>query len=145
MRDSAHKLVLAGCVCAALAGVAACSPKPIPPMTVEDLMDDRVALDGVLMKCNQNPAKARNDSDCRNARVAVERLARDVDPATEAKRTAEFEHSREQLRLAQERVRQAEEARAHVDPYSMPVVPVEPAPPPAASNGPPPAASQPKP
>lgn len=138
MRHAANNLVLLGSLCAAMAGVAACGPKHIPLMTVEDLMDDRVTLDGVLLKCNQNPAKARNDVECRNARVAVERLAQDVDPAVEAKRTAEFERSREQLRIAQEKVRQAEEARAQVDPYNLPVVPVEPvpAPAPAGTNGP---------
>ena len=62
-------------------------------MTVTDLMEDRVTLDGVLMKCNEHPAKARNDSDCLNARIAIERLAKDVDPAIEAKRNAEFHYA----------------------------------------------------
>ena len=44
-------------------------------MTVTDLMEDRVTLDGVLMKCNQNKSKARTDSDCLNARIAIDRLA----------------------------------------------------------------------
>jgi uncharacterized protein YaiL (DUF2058 family) len=97
-------------------------------MTVADLMEDRVTLDGVLMKCNQTPSKARNDSDCLNARIAIERLAKDVDPADEAKRNAEFERSREQLRLSQERARQDQEAKSKVDAYSLPMVPVDPAP-----------------
>jgi hypothetical protein len=104
----------------------ACSPKRIPPMTVSELMEDRVTLDGVMLKCNQSPAKARNDSDCLNARIAIERLAKDVDPAEEAKHNAEFERSREQLRQAQEKVRQEQEARTKVDAYNLPVVPVEP-------------------
>lgn len=152
MRYTAKYILASGPMWAAILSSAACSPKPIPPMTVQDLMDDRVTLDGVLMKCNQNPAKARNDSDCRNARVAIERLAKDVDPAVEAKRNAEFERSREQLRLAQDKMRQAEEAKSHVDAYNLPLVPVDPAPatgtaqaagtPPSAEN--PPAASPPK-
>ncbi len=89
-------------------------------------MEDRVTLDGVLLKCNQNPAKARTNTDCVNARIAIERLAeKDVDPAVEAKRKAEFERSREQLRLAQEKARQDQEAKAKVDAYNLPVVPVE--------------------
>ncbi len=96
-------------------------------MTVSDLMEDRVTLDGVLLKCNQSPAKARNDADCLNARIAIERLAKDVDPAIEAKRSAEFERSRDQLRQAQERARQEQEAKTKVDAYSLPVVPVDPA------------------
>ncbi len=103
----------------------------MPAMTVTDLMEDRVTLDGVLMKCNQSPAKARNDTDCLNARIAVERLAKDVDPAVEAKRKAAFERSRDQLRQAQEQVREQEEAKTKVDAYSLPVVPVDP----QAGNG----------
>jgi hypothetical protein len=105
-------------------------------MTVSDLMEDRVTLDGVLMKCNQHPDKARNDSDCLNARIAIERLAKDVDPAEEERRNAEFERSREKLRLAQEKVRQEEEAKTKVDAYNLPLVPVDAAPAGnAAANG----------
>jgi hypothetical protein len=111
---------------------AACSPRPIPPTTVTDLMEDRVMLDGVLMKCNQNASKARTDENCLNARIAIERLANQSEPAEEAKRTAEFERSREQLRLLQEKQRQEEEAKnPKVDAYHLPLVPVEPATPPA--------------
>lgn len=88
-------------------------------------MEDRVTLDGVLLKCNKDPAKARTDSDCLNARIAIERLAKDVDPMIEEKRKAEFERSREQLRLAQEKMRQEQEANSKVDPYNLPVVPVD--------------------
>ena len=100
-------------------------------MTVNDLMEDRVMLDGVLLKCNQNQSKARTDSDCLNARIAIERLASQSELAKEAKRTEEFEHSREQLRLSQERLRQEREAKTKVDVYQLPLVPVEPTPPPA--------------
>jgi len=94
-------------------------------MTVQDLMEDRVTLDGVLLKCNEHPDKVQNVSDCLNARVAVERLAKDVDPAEEARRNAEFERSREKLRLAQEKVRHDQEAKTKVDAYNLPLVPVE--------------------
>lgn len=99
-------------------------------------MEDRVTLDGVLLKCNQNPVKARSDSDCLNARVAVERLARDVEPVEEAKRQADFERSRDRLRLAQERARAEEEARTKVDPYNLPVVPVDSTPAAGGSSAP---------
>jgi hypothetical protein len=115
-------------------------------MSVADLMEDRVTLDGVLMKCNQNPAKARTDSDCLNARIAIERLASQSDPVEEAKRTEEFERSREKLRQAQDRQRQEQEAQTKVDAYHLPLVPVEPAPPASTSDAsPPPTASQAKP
>jgi hypothetical protein len=136
MTKSAKSLVAYGCLGAVILVSAACSPRRIPPMSVTDLMEDRVMLDGVLMKCNQNHAKARTDSDCVNARIAIERLASQSEPAEEAKRAEEFERNREQLRLAQEKQRQEQEAKnPKVDAYHLPVVPVvpvvpvEPAPP----------------
>jgi hypothetical protein len=124
-----------GCLCALLLAAAACSPRRIPPMTVTDLMEDRVLLDGVLMKCNQSQ-KPRNDSDCVNARIASERLANRNEQAEEAKRAEEFEHRREQLRMSQEKQRQEKEAKTKVDAYHLPVVPVEPATPaPAPATG----------
>jgi hypothetical protein len=129
MPYSSKQILAFGWLCAAMLGIAACSPRKIPPMTVTDLMEDRVTLDGVLMKCNQNPVKARGDSDCINARIAIERLAKDVDPAVEEKRNEDFEHAREQLRVAQDKQRQEHEAKTKVDAYSLPVMPVDPAPP----------------
>ena len=85
-------LVLAVCV------FAACGPKRIPPLTVAELMDDRVALDGVLLKCNRDAARMHNDAECLNARTAVERIAQNIDPAEAARRNEEFERSRERLR-----------------------------------------------
>lgn len=102
-------------------------------------MEDRVTLDGIMMKCNQNPEKLRDTSDCENARVAIERLAsQNVDPTAEKKRQQEFERAREQLRLATEKQRQEQEAQSKVDAYSLPVVPVTSA---AAPNGAAPAGS----
>ena len=106
-------------------------------MTVSDLMEDRVALDGVLMKCNRDTEKARQDSDCLNARIAIERLAARVDPAVEAKRAEDFERSREQLRIAEDKKRQEEESKAKkVDAYHLPVIPVDPTPPPKDPQSP---------
>ena len=137
MPFSIKSIIACGCLTAIALCMAACSPKRIPPMTVSDLMEDRVALDGVLMKCNQNPAKARTDSDCMNARIAIERLASKDAPAVEAKRAAEFERSREQLRSSQEKQRQEQAAKTpKVDVYHLPVVPVEPAPAPKDPQSP---------
>lgn len=140
MRNNTRHWLACGLLGAALLGSVGCEPKRAPAMTVADLMEDRVTLDGVLMKCNRDAAKARDDSDCRNARIAIERLAKDVDPAEEAKRTADFERSREALRLAQERVRKDQEAKAKVDAYSLPMVPIDQSPPAAETM-----ANQPKP
>ena len=126
MRTATQQILACAWLAAAIVGSAACSPKRIPSLTVADLMEDRVTLDGVMMKCDQNPARAR-DSDCLNARIAIERLAKDVDPAEDEKRRAAFEASRDKLRLAQEKVRQEQEAKTKVDAYNLPLVPVEPA------------------
>ena len=128
MNHTVTQIIVSGWLVAGLLGASGCAPKRIPPMTVSDLMEDRVTLDGVLMKCNQDPSKARNESDCLNARIAIERLAKNVDPSETAKRDAEFERRRERLRQAQERARADQESKAKVDPYSLPVVPVDPAP-----------------
>jgi hypothetical protein len=137
MPISIKSLVACGCLAAIILVAASCGPRRIPPMTVSDLIEDRVALDGVLLKCNRDPAKARTDTDCQNARIAVERLASKADPAEEAKRQEEFERSREQLRLAQDKLRAEQEAKKpKVDVYNLPVVPVEPTPPPKDPQAP---------
>jgi hypothetical protein len=136
MPMSIKSMIACGCVAAVVVSTAACSPRRIPPMTVSDLMEDRVALDGVLMKCNSNPEKARADSDCLNARIAIERLAARVDPALEAKRVEDFERSREQLRITEDKKRQEQESKAKVDAYHLPVIPVEPTRPPKDAQSP---------
>jgi hypothetical protein len=148
MRQSIKHILAAGGLCAAVIAVLGCAPRRIPPLTVEDLMEDRVTLDGVLLKCDQDPTKVRNPSDCENARIANERLASQrVDPEVEKRRQADFEKAREQLRVAQDKVRQEQEAKTKVDAYTLPVVPVDPAasakgaapaaPPPTDPSGPP--------
>jgi hypothetical protein len=133
MPVSIKSFVAVGCLGAVILATAACSPRRIPPMSVSELMEDRVTLDGVLMKCNRNATKARTDADCLNARIAIERLASQSEPAEEAKRTEEFERSREQLRLSQEKQRQEKEAKnPKVDAYHLPLVPVDPTPAPPA-------------
>jgi hypothetical protein len=133
MQSSIKSIIVCGCVAAVISVCAACSPRRIPALTVTDLMEDRVMLDGVLMKCNQTPSRARSDSDCINARIAIERLASRNEPAEEAKRAEDFERSRDQLRQTQEKQRLAEEAKKpKMDAYHLPLVPVEP--PPAAKS-----------
>jgi len=128
MRHSIKHILAAGGLCAAIIAVLGCAPRRIPPLTVEDLMEDRVTLDGILLKCDQDPTKVRNPSDCESARIANERLAAQrVDPEVEKRRQVEFEKAREQLRLAQDKLRQEQEAKTKVDAYTLPVVPVDPA------------------
>src|SRR5208282_1391350 len=123
-------------VCLAAVGAAGCKPPRVPPPTVTDLMEDRVTLDGIVMKCNNNPRMAKTDVECENARIAIDRLAASHEPDDAAKRQEEFERKREELRLAQEKERAAKAATPKVDAYHLPLVPAEP---PAASVAPPPA------
>lgn len=132
MPISIKSIAACGCLGAVILAMAACSPRRVAPMTVTDLMEDRVMLDGVLMKCNRNQSKARTDADCVNARIAIERLDSQNEPAKEAKRMEEFEHTRERLRLTQEKRRHEQEAKTKVDAYHLPLVPAEPAPPPVS-------------
>jgi hypothetical protein len=126
MAISIKSNVRLGLWCAALGFMAACSPRKIPPLTISDLMEDRVKLDGVLMKCNERSNSAHDDIDCINARIAVERLEAQKQEGVDAKRAEEFERNREQLRSQQDRQRQESEAKTKVDAYHLPVVPQSP-------------------
>jgi hypothetical protein len=122
-RQSKTSLALVG---AGLLVLAACKPPREAPPSVEDLMADRVALDGILLKCSEPSSKDKPGADCEIARIAVERLARQKEVAEEAKRQQEFERNREQHRLSDERRAAQQSEQKKVDPYTMPVVPVEP-------------------
>lgn len=105
---------------------------PIVP-TVDDLMEDRVTLDGILLKCNDPAGRKEVGPSCEVARIAVERLARQKEAQDEARRQQEFERNRDRLRTAEEQRAAQQAQQKAVDPYTMPVVPVEPAP--ASSAG----------
>jgi len=120
-----HKTVLMSWVCLALLAAGDCSPRRVPPATVDDLMEDRVVLDGLVMKCNSDPQMADTSVECANARTAVERLAQEHEATDAAKREAEFEHRRDQLRQLQDKQRAAQESAGKVDAYHLPVLPVD--------------------
>ena len=90
-------------------------------------MQDRVALDGIMLKCNDPTRRDRPGSDCEIARVAGERLAAEKEAAEIAKRQQDFERNRDKLRQSDEQRKAAQAEQKKVDPYTMPVVPVEPA------------------
>ena len=98
-------------------------PREAPP-TVEDLMQDRVALDGILLKCSQQSGKSVAGADCEIARVAAERLGAEKEAAEVARRQQEFERNREKLRLSDDQ-RKAAQVEKKVDVYTMPVIPVD--------------------
>jgi hypothetical protein len=140
MSLSMKSIVRLSLVAAAMLVAAACSPHKIPAVTVADLMEDRVTLDGILIKCNQKPSSAQTNADCVNARIAAERLdsqkQQQHSADDEAKRVEAFERSREQLRQQQDKQRQEQEAKVKVDAYHLPVVPVDQPPPPKDPQSP---------
>ncbi len=106
----------------------ACRPPRTPLPSVEDLMEDRVALDGILLKCSDGSARSASQPECATARIAAARLGKDKEAAEIARREQEFERNREQLRQSQERQRALAGETQKEDAYSLPLVPVEPPP-----------------
>jgi hypothetical protein len=58
----------------------ACVPKS-EPRTVLDFMDDGLAREGVLTRCNQNRDETLTDEECNNARRAASTLALEAERA----------------------------------------------------------------
>jgi hypothetical protein len=59
----------AGAVAAALVVIGACSPPP--PRGYDYFMEDSIARDGALARCDQDPVEAQRDIECANARRAA--------------------------------------------------------------------------
>src|ERR1035438_1062478 len=76
----------AAVICFGVLLLAACKPPREAPMSVEEFMEDRVALDGVLLKCNDPAIRDKAGINCEAARIAVERLAQGKEAAGEAPR-----------------------------------------------------------
>jgi hypothetical protein len=136
MRLSIKSIISRVLVCTAIFAATGCTQHKPPPLTVEDLMEDRVALDGIVMKCNQDPSYARSTNDCITARIAAERLAKRNSAAEEAQHAEAFERNREQLRAQQDKQREEQAAKVKVDAYHLPVMPVEQTPPPKDPQSP---------
>jgi alpha-D-ribose 1-methylphosphonate 5-triphosphate synthase subunit PhnG len=115
-------LTLAGLL-AAVAIIASCGKGKIPPATVNDLMADPLSMENVVMRCNRDVQKMHSDIECRNARTAAAKLDELRQKREADKLQEEFERVREQRRVEQERVKQAQDAASRVDPYTMPVAP----------------------
>ncbi len=100
---------------AAGAVLAACSEAP-PARTFDYYMANELALESTLVRCNADRMRTRDDPDCINARIAVERLAKMEEEAVRARQKAEALRARaaklRQERLEQERLRAARESRS---------------------------------
>lgn len=78
-RESGFRLRV-GLVPLLAAVLVACAPKT-GPRTVADFMDDGLAREGVLTRCNQNREETLNDEECNNARRAAATLALEAERA----------------------------------------------------------------
>src|SRR5687768_9162460 len=63
-----------GLVLLAATAFAACAPEP-GPRTTFDFMEDGIAREGVLTRCNQNREATLQDVECANARRAAAAIA----------------------------------------------------------------------
>lgn len=120
------KILGAALSCALMMCAEGCKPPRPPEPSVNELLDDRVTLDGIVIKCNNDRQFARSSGACASARIAVERIAAQKERAEAAKRQAEFELHRDRLRESQDRLRQQQELYSHIDAYHLPLVPVDP-------------------
>lgn len=86
--------------------LAACSDPP-PPRTFTYFMEDRIAREGTILHCDQNPQETENDLECANARRASGAIALRL----ERERVAELERE-SRIKLEALRYEMAERERA---------------------------------
>lgn len=92
--------VLAACLASALGlSLAACGSPP-PKRTFDDFMEDRIARDGTLLRCDADPQAARDDIECANARRAA--AAIELSKERERRKALEQESERKIAALKQE-------------------------------------------
>jgi hypothetical protein len=94
--------------------ITACSEPP-PPVSVNEFMENPRLLEATMVRCGQNRAEMKYESECVNARDAINRLERAEERARRADLDAQSERKRQALRRTQEAAaaarRRAEEAR----------------------------------
>lgn len=152
-------LVRCGAVIVAIVGgglLSACVEEP-PPRSVVEFMDDSIAREGTLVRCNADREATANDIECINARRAAASLAAQADQGKQERLEAQSEA---RLRAARQRY-DAQQAAAHEaelaamtqeqqvyesqfveQPAEQPIGTAEVAPPPVAEPAPVDAASQ---
>ena len=98
----------------ALAAIAGCAEPP-PPVSVAEFMENPRLLEATMVRCGRNRAEMKYESECVNAREAVNRLERRAERDRRERLEAQSERKRQALRRTQEAAaaarRRAEEER----------------------------------
>lgn len=102
----------------AVVTTAACVPEP-PPRTTADFLDDPIALDATLARCNADRTRTRRDPECQNAREAAQRISVAEEEERLRRLEAQSQRKLEELRALQEAAdearRRAEEAERRAE------------------------------
>lgn len=103
-------------ICKAILSVAAlaaagCVPEP-PPRTTADFLDDPIALEATLARCNADRTRTMRDPECQNAREAAHRISVEEEQERLRKLEAQSQRKLDELRALQ---RAADEARQRAE------------------------------
>jgi hypothetical protein len=99
--DMAMKIVRVTICVSALTLMAGCAEPP-PPVSVTDFMENPRLLEATMVRCGQNRAEMKYESECVNAREAVNRLERVAERERRQQLEAQSERKRKALRQTQE-------------------------------------------
>jgi hypothetical protein len=83
--------------------------------TVTEFVEDPILLEAVMLRCAQDRAGMRYESDCINARAAVSRIQAKEEAADQADLDASFERKRRALRRTQEVVAETKRRAAKAE------------------------------
>jgi hypothetical protein len=112
--DIAMKIVRVTICVSSLALLAGCAEPP-PPVSVTEFMENPRLLEATMVRCGQNRAEMKYESECVNAREAVNRLELVAERERRQQLEAQSERKRQALRRTQEAAaaarRRAEEER----------------------------------
>ena len=97
----AMKIVRVTICVSALTFIAGCAEPP-PPVSVTEFMENPRLLEATMVRCGQNRAEMKYESECVNAREAVNRLERRAERERRQQLDAQSERKRQALRQTQE-------------------------------------------
>lgn len=99
--EMAMKIVRVTIWVSGLTLMAGCAEPP-PPVSVTEFMENPRLLEATMVRCGQNRAEMKYESECVNAREAVNRLERRAERERRQQLDAQSERKRQALRQTQE-------------------------------------------